>query len=138
MTEPPRVQRERDEKDEKGQNQGWDEKWRRDPVDAAMWAVLLIWAGFMVLAYNFGWFSQYERFPAWSIGLIGAGIIVLLTAFFRLLMPAYRRPMIGNIVFGAILLGIGLGEAISWVIIAPLILIGIGLAILLTGLLRRR
>ena len=136
MSEPRRDEKE--EKDEKGRGESWDEKWRRDPVDAAMWAILLIWVGFVLLGANVGWFDGIEQFPAWSIGFLGAGVIVLLTALFRLLFPAYRRPIVGNVIFGVILLGIGLGEVIGWVIIGPLVLIGIGLGIILTGLFRRR
>lgn len=134
MSERPRDEKE--EKDEKNQG-GWDEKWRRDPVDAAMWAILLIWGGLMLLASNLDLFVD-TGFPTWSIGFIGAGLIVLLTGAFRVVVPAYRRPLTGNLVFGLILIGIGLGEVIGWVVIGPLVLIGIGLGILATGLLRRR
>lgn len=132
-------ERPRDEKEEKNEKDegGWDEKWRRDPVDAAMWAILLIWAGIMLLMANLGVFDGLEGIEAWSIGFIGAGVIVALTAVFRLMFPAYRRPLGGSLIFAAILVGIGLGEVIGWVVVGPLVLIAIGLGILLTGLLRR-
>jgi hypothetical protein len=132
-------QRPRDEKEEKQEKDqgGWDEKWRRDPVDAAMWAMILIWIGFMLLASNLGWFLGFEQLPAWSIGFLGAGVIVLLAAAFRLLVPAYRRPLAGNLIFAAILFGIGLGELVGWLIIGPLVIIAIGVGLLLTGILRR-
>jgi len=130
--------RPRNEKGEKGDGESWDEKWRRDPVDAAMWAVILIWAGIMLLGSSMGWFDRFETLPAWSIGFLGAGVIVLLAALFRLLVPAYRRPIAGNLIFAAILIGIGLGEVIGWVVIGPIVLIGIGAGILLTGIFRRR
>jgi hypothetical protein len=135
MSERPRAEKE--EKPEKDGG-GWDEKWRRDPVDAAMWALILIWAGVMLLVSNFGWFTGYEGLQPWAVGFIGAGVIVLLTAAFRLVVPAYRRPLAGNLIFGVILIGIGLGEVVGWFIIGPLVLIGIGVAALLGGLLRRR
>jgi hypothetical protein len=65
-------------------------------------------------------------------------VIVLLTVLLRLLMPAYRKPLAGSVIFGVILIGIGLGDLIGWVIIGPLVLIGIGVGIILTGLFRRR
>lgn len=43
MSERPRGEKE--EKDEKGREESWDEKWRRDPLNAAGWALLLIWLG---------------------------------------------------------------------------------------------
>lgn len=133
MSEKPR--NEKEEKDEKDQG-GWDEKWRRDPVDAAMWAIILIWAGIVLLASNVNAFDDWG-IEVWSIGFLGAGLIVLLVALFRLMVPAYRRPLGGNLVFAAILIGIGLGDIIGWVIIGPLVLIAIGVGVLLTGLLRR-
>lgn len=134
MSERPR--NEKEEKDEKDQG-GWDEKWRRDPVDAAMWALLLVWAGFVLLAVNLGLFDGIERIEPWSIGFMGAGLIVLATVLFRLLVPAYRRPLGGSLILAAVLFGIGLGDIIGWVIVGPLVLIAIGVGILLTGLLRR-
>ena len=134
MSERPR--NEKDEKDEKDQG-GWDEKWRRDPVDAAMWALLLVWAGFVLLADNLGLFDSVEQIEVWSIGFLGAGLIVLATVLFRLLVPAYRRPLGGSLILAAVFIGIGLGDIIGWVIVGPLVLIAIGVGILLTGLLRR-
>ena len=134
MSEERRTSRE--EKQEKDQG-GWDEKWRRDPVDAAMWALLLIWAGVMLLVSNFGLFTGYGGLPVWAVGFIGAGIIVFLAAAFRLVVPAYRRPLTGSLIFAAMLIGIGLGETVGWLIIGPVILIGIGVAALLGGLFRR-
>jgi hypothetical protein len=131
-------ERPRDEKQEKQEKDdgGWDEKWRRDPVDAAMWAMILIWAGLVLLARNLDGFGAFEDSAIWAIGFIGAGAIVLLAAGFRLLFPAYRRPLSGNVVFGLILIGIGLGNLIDWVIVVPVVLILIGVGLLLTGILR--
>mgnify|MGYP001825272955 CR=1 FL=1 len=140
MSEERRYEQRRDEKqekNEKGEDESWDEKWRRDPVDAAMWAIILIWAGVALLASQLGWFKGLPM-EAWAIGFLGAGIIVLLTVLFRLLVPAYRKPLAGYLVLGLVFVGIGLGETVGWVIIGPLVLIGIGLGILFTGLFRNR
>jgi hypothetical protein len=127
------------EKQEEKQGQDWDEKWRRDPVDAATWAIIFIWAGVVLLAGNMGLLDNLlgPDVEAWSVGFIGAGVIVLLGVLVRVLVPAYRRPLVGGLVFGVILIGIGLGEIIGWVAIGPLILIAIGLGVLLRGILRR-
>jgi hypothetical protein len=102
-----------------------------------MWAFILIWVGVVLLGANMGFFDDVPL-EAWSIGFIGAGVIVLLTVLLRLLMPAYRKPVAGSVILGVIFIGIGLGETIGWVIIGPLVLIGIGVGIILTGLFRRR
>ena len=129
---------EKQEKQEEKEEKSWDEKWRRDPVDAAGWAVIFIWAGLVLLGENMGLLTRFERLEAWSIIFIGAGLIVLLGVAVRLLVPAYRRPVTGSLIFGVILLGIGLGEVVGWSAIWPLILIAIGVGVLLRGFLRGR
>jgi hypothetical protein len=137
MSEPTR--NEKDEKQEKGNGESWDEKWRRDPVEAAVWALVLIWAGLVWLAESVGLWSNLfgTGIQAWSIGFLGAGLIVLLGVAFRLVVPGYRRPVLGNIIFGVILLGIGLGELVNWVAVGAVVLIVIGVAILLRGFVGR-
>jgi hypothetical protein len=123
----------------------WDEKWRRDPLSAAIWAVILVWAGLVLLANNLdlfatlGWFQALESdAPVWGLILAGAGLIVLLGAALRLLVPAYRQPVGGSLILGAILLGLGLGNLLRADIAWPLILIAIGVGLLLRGLLGRQ
>ncbi len=131
MSEQPR--NEKDEKEEKGREEGWDEKWRRDPLNAAWWALVLIWAGLVLIADNMGMLGNLGiGGEAWAIGFLGAGILALLFVVIRLLVPAYRRPVTGNIIFGFILLGIGLGELTRWDVVGALILIAIGVSILLS------
>ena len=128
-----------DEKQDEKQDQSWDEKWRRDPVDAATWAIIFIWAGLVLLAANMGLLENFlgTGIEAWSIGFLGAGVIVLLGVVVRVLVPAYRRPLMGGLIFGVVLIGIGLGEVVGWTAIGPLILIAIGVSVLLRGILRR-
>ena len=143
--EPPRSERQRDEKDEKGQDEkgrdeSWDEKWRRDPVEAAVWAFALIWFGLVWLLSNTtNYFRLFgEKAEWWSIGFIGAGVIILLGVLLRLLRPAYRRPVTGSLILGMVFVGIGLGQLWDWFIIGPLVLMAIGIGLLVTGVFRRR
>jgi len=146
MSEEPRRSRDekdekdgRNEKEEKNRNESWDEKWRRDPVDAAVWAIILIWVGLVWLAANLGWLKGIaENDKAWAIGFLGAGVIVLLGVLLRLMVPAYRRPVIGSVILGVVFLGIGLTQFVQGVAIGAIVLIGIGLVILLGGLFRKR
>jgi len=120
--------RQEEEKEEKS----WDEKWRRDPLSAAVWAAILIWAGLVLIADNMDLFGT--GWEAWPVIFIGAGAIVLVGVLIRLLVPAYRRPVTGNIIFGFILVGIGLGELWEWEVVGALVLIAIGISIFLSRL----
>jgi hypothetical protein len=145
MSEQPRQEygekhEKRDEKQEKEnekREKSLDEKWRRDPVSAAVWAFILIWAGLVFLADNLNLLED-SPLEGWSIFFVGAGVILLLEVVFRLVAPSYRQPVIGTIILAVIFLGIGLGELVSWTVIGPLLLIGLGAYILLSGLFRRR
>ena len=146
MSEEPRRNRdEKDEKEEKNRNESWDEKWRRDPVDAAVWALILVWVGVVWLSHNMEWlWSKGEGADekAVAFGFLGAGVIVLLGVVLRLVVPAYRRPIIGSTIFGLILLGIGVGQKVEGenqgAIIGAMVLVGIGLVILLGGIFRKK
>ena len=133
MSEQPR-----NEKDEKGRDEGWDEKWRRDPLNAVWWALILIWAGLVLIADNAGMLDNLGfGGQGWALGFLGAGILALLLVLIRLFVPAYRRPVTGSIIFGFILLGIGLGELTRWDVVGALVLIAIGVSILLSRLIQQ-
>jgi hypothetical protein len=132
-------QRPRGEKQEEKEEKSWEEKWRRDPLNAAVWAIILIWGGVMLLAHNFNLLAWFPFLDAWGVFFIGAGCILLLEVGFRLIMPAYRQPVLGNIILAIVFLAIGLGnlDFIGWECILPLAVIGAGLFLLVRGLLRR-
>ncbi len=126
----------------------WDEKWRRDPVNAVTWASIFIWAGVVFLLDNLGLLGRIETqfggiillktIHAWRLVLVGAGVIVILAALVRLTIPEHRRPVFGSFLLGIILIGIGLGELFSWDIVWPLILIALGISVLARGFLHRK
>lgn len=137
-----------DEKEaEKQEEKSWDEKYRNDPVSVAVWACIFIWAGLVLLVGNLGlldWLSiePGRRFfvwgDSWGLILLGAGVIVLIGAGFRYMVPAYRRSITGDLIFGVILIGIGVGNIFGFNVTLPLILIVIGLSIMLRGWRRGR
>lgn len=140
--------REKAEKEEKS----WEEKWRRDPVGSIVGALVLIWIGLVFLASNLGilrglrellpprteFLEEIPLLEAWPLAFLGAGVLVLLGIVVRLSVPAYRRPVGGDLIFGFILLGVGLSWWFGWEIIVPAVVIAIGFGILLSGLLRRK
>jgi uncharacterized membrane protein len=129
---------EKQEKEEEKHEKSWEEKWRRDPLSAAVWALILIWLGLALLADNVGLFDALEQVNGWTISFVGAGVILLLEVAFRLVVPEYRQPIIGNVILAMVLLAIGLGSMVNWGIIWGLVIIGIGLYVLYTGLVRNR
>ncbi|MFZ5918429.1 MAG: LiaF transmembrane domain-containing protein [Chloroflexota bacterium] len=128
---------EKEEKEEKTEEKSWDEKWRRDPLSAVVWAGILIWAGVVLLAQNLGLFDRWESVSAWSFIFIGAGLIVLGEAIVRFVMPQFRRSILGTAIFGIVLLGIGLGNLVNWGILWAIILIVLGLSLLFRGFFNR-
>jgi hypothetical protein len=128
---------EKEEKNEEKEEKNWEEKWRRDPLNAAVWSVIIIWAGVVLLASNFSIF-QDSFLQTWPLFFVGAGAILLLEVLFRLLVPAYRQPFAGNFVLAIVFLAIGLGSLINWNLIWAIGLIAVGGYILLRGLFRSR
>jgi len=142
----------REEKEEKSRDEkSWDDKWLRDPLSAIVWAVLFMWAGLVLLAYNIGsldaWLANLAQttgltflaeMEVWEVILVGAGFIVLIEVVVRLLVPEYRRAVGGTIFFAIVLISIGLGDVIGWSVVLPLIFIGLGLSILVRGLIGRK
>lgn len=152
MTEPERQPRryrreekeeeKQDEKEEKTRGEkSVDEKWRHDPINAICWAAIFIWAGLILLGDTTHWGTDtFFWWSTWALIMTGAGAIFLLSAAARLVMPEYRRPIVGNVVLGTIFLGVGLGDMTGWgwTTIGAVVLIVVGLAIILGGIFRRR
>jgi membrane protease YdiL (CAAX protease family) len=145
-----------DEKEVAKQEEKWEEKWHRDPLSTIVGAAILIWAGVAFLAGNLGLLDAftrlldglriraYEELPfeipfihleALSVFFLGAGLIVLVEVIIRLLMPTYRKNVVGSIIGAAVFFALGTG---NWNLIWPLILIAVGASILLGGFARRR
>jgi hypothetical protein len=130
------------EREEKQDEKAWEEKRRRDPLATFGWALVLIWAGLVLLADNLNFIDRIgidfiSDLQPWSLIFAGAGVIVLLLVVVRLLLPEYRGPVTGNIIFGFILIGIGLGELVGWGIMGALILIALGISYLVGGLFKK-
>ncbi|MGQ9682617.1 MAG: hypothetical protein ACUVX9_08785 [Anaerolineae bacterium] len=143
MEQEPRRRDEKDEKEEEKEREKREEKgrgtsWRADGLSAAVWALILIWAGLVLLADNTGYLVRSVGWPAWALITIGAGIILLAEVALRLLVPSLRRPIGGTVVLAIVLIAIGLADKFSWQIILPIALVAIGVILLLRALVFRR
>ncbi len=136
--------RPRDEKEEEKKREK-EEKGRSDSLNTLTWGAIFIWAGLVFLADNMGLLASLQarepvpgffflRLEAWALIFIGAGIIVLIEAAIRYLVPTYRRAVTGTVILGIVFLGIGLGNLTTWSIIWPLVLIALGILVLLRGM----
>jgi len=76
--------------------------------------VLLLLAGIINVAESFSWWD------GWGLFFTGAGIITLLLTIVRLRILEYRGKWVGSLIWGLILLAIGLGTwmdmALLWVV----------------------
>ncbi len=146
--EPPQYYDEKTEEKvrEKEDEKSYEEKHREDPVGTMVWAATLIWAGLVFLADNLDYLDRLQMYTAelpfelpvkpeaWTLFFLGAGVLVLLGVVLRLLVPSYRRPILGSLIWAIVLFALAFGE---WNLIWPFILIAIGVSILLEGVLRR-
>jgi len=146
-------QDEKSEKNEKEEEKSVEEKWQRDSLGSIVWALILIWAGFVFLASNTGLLDSFNdlldglglrtaelpfkvpflQLEAWSLIFAGAGVLLLAEVVIRLIFPSYRKPVLGTAIMAVVALGFGLG---AWGLILPLVLIIAGLAIILGALFR--
>jgi hypothetical protein len=125
---------EKEEKQHEKEEKSVEEKWRRDPVSAAVWGIILIWGGLVWLASNFKLFED-TSLEGWALFFLGAGVILLLEVAFRLLLPAYRQPVIGTVILGVVFLAIGLGNLVdNPAVIFAVVVVAIGVFVLLRGL----
>lgn len=150
MTETPQYEKgekgpSMDEKAEEKQNEKvnekrFEEKGRRDPLSSMIWAGILIWVGISLLANNLGILDSIpfiNQFEPWSLAFAGAGVIILLEVLIRLTVPEYSGPVIGTLIFGLIILSIGMGDILAWSLIWPVIVIVAGILILFRSFIRR-
>ena len=133
------------------QGREWRRMHRNDSLSTLVWALIFIWAGVVLLAENLGYLSwlhlRFSDLPAgwrqfgtesWPLIFLGAGVLVLGEVVLRLIVPAFRRPIVGSAILAVILIGIGLGNLTNWALIWPVILIVLGVAMLAGGFFRNR
>ncbi len=138
MLDQPTGQTESAEKDAEGGEGERKAKARSDALSGIAWAAVLIWAGLVFLVSNVAPAMFAGREP-WPVIFVGAGVIFLLEALVRTVRPEYQqRSSGGAVVFGVILIAIGLGDQVGWGTIRPIALIVVGVALLATTILRRR
>lgn len=98
----------------------WDKLWRRYAINAIGLVAIFIWAGLVLLGQTTNWGPDTFRWwdstwwITWAVILTGAGVIMLLSVIACLVMPEHRRFAGVYLIFGSIMLGLGLGEIANW------------------------
>jgi cation transport ATPase len=131
-------EKERREDQEKHNEKEEKETTQQDPLSRIMWAIFLIAAGLILLAQTQGYITWDQFGGFWSLLFLTIGVFTLAEVLLRLLLPAYRRPVAGQLVTGIVFLILGLGGIIGLEFSGAIILIALGLAILVGGLTRGR
>ena len=146
---------EKDEKENEKEMEKRQETWERDPLSAVIWALILIWAGVVLLATTTGNLKIFTNiltglgltpvdlpididfipYGAWSVFFFGAGLILVLELILRVIVPSYRRRIVGTAIVMVVFFGLATG---NWLLIGPLVLIAIGISIIVGGLTRRK
>ncbi len=127
----------------------YEEKYRRDPLGTIVWAVILIWGGLVFMMDNMGYLGVFQPFIdilpsggdtwSWTINvpfiefaaiqlfLFGVALILAIEIIIRLIVPEYRRPIFGSVVFLGVILSLAFD---NWDFFLPLLLIAFGVSIL--------
>jgi hypothetical protein len=132
-----------EKEEEKRQEKVADEKvadekdWRRDNLGAVTWALVLIWAGVVLLGGSLdlralAWL-HWDR--AWGMILVGTALLLGIEISIRLMVPTYAAPIRGLAILAVVLGVLGLSNLLD-VTLWPLILIALGIGILFRGLTR--
>ena len=102
---------------------------RRDRLDAIGWASVFIWGALVLMIGAIDSGDNFNRWDGWGLFLTGVGSILLIVTAIRWLVPRYRRRgQILGLIFGLILVSIGLGKITVW--LWALLLVAIGIRIL--------
>ena len=109
-------------------------------LDALIWALVFVWAGVVLLLENLGYldavaFGAFDmpwnlpfRPTVWTLVLLGAGTLVAVDILVRVVIPAYRRNVLGYLILMFVLIFLGLGRVeLIW----PTILISLGLVLII-------
>lgn len=109
----------------------------RDLFSTLFWAGVLIWAGLVFLAQNLGLLARLRlpaQLDAGSLVLGGIGALLLAQVGARLALPGARRPIVGRLILGLVLIGASLGDLLRWGVIWPLLIIAFGVGMIVRAL----
>ena len=102
--------------------------WETDQLDTTGWGFAFLWGALVMLADNSEISANIEGWNSWGVFLAGFGFIAILIALLRLTAKRQHGKVASGLVFGLILIGVGLGDSLSWIF--PVVFLVIGVYIL--------
>ena len=114
------------------ESEWWEDCFKSDRLDAIGWAMALLWGAAVIIIDNTTDLpDDYAWWDAWGVFFIGAGVITLVGSIVRLLVAEYRSSWAWSLIWGTVLLCIGLGTVSSpaWY---ALLLVAIAVVILVS------
>jgi len=121
---------EKGEKEEKGEEESIEEKFRRDPFAAIFLGLIAILAGTFFFLATRGYIKWDDW---WAYFLLGLGVVLIIEALARHAVPAYRRPIFGRLIAGLVLICIGASNIYGLRDWWPLIIVVVGILLLAYG-----
>jgi uncharacterized membrane protein YfcA len=108
-------------------------------IETLFWGSVLLWAGLVFIAANFGLFAFINLSNVWNWILIGAGVLALASNLFRSSSSDYPNPEAWDWIFtaGFLIGGLSGFTAINFDQVWPFILIILGGIILVRVVMNR-
>jgi len=110
-------------------------KHKKDPLSGIIAGIIVILLGVLFLLVTMG-YLDWDNW--WAYFLVGLGVILIIEAVIRYMVPIYKRPIIGRIIGGIVLIAIGACGIFDIGFYWPLILVGAGIGIIVSTLLKSR
>jgi asparagine N-glycosylation enzyme membrane subunit Stt3 len=129
------TQKRPEQSDQPEGNYRHDRRHRREPASVILGGIFLILLGVLLFLASQG-ILAWDKW--WQFLIIGIGIILLIDSIIRYQKESSAGFRIGRLIAAIVLIGIGVAFLLGNVTWWPLVIILIGVAIIIGGLLRPR
>ena len=120
----------------KAEQEKLKDKAQRKRLESIWWAAVFIWAGFVFIADYYGWLPEVREADAWSWIFLGAGVLGVVGALWRVLSENQPKPTGWDYFWSILFLVIGITGFLGSGIAFSVALIVIGVAVIANILFR--
>lgn len=116
---------------EQGEQNDKIRKHQKDLISSISGGLIVILLGvlFLLVTMDYLGWSNW-----WTYFLVGIGVILIIEAIVRSALPQYRYGVLGRLIGGIVLIAVGAGSIYGLGNWWPLILIGVGIAVIIGAL----